>query len=165
MKNLVDLVGSLEATFQHPAKLSCFLLCREWHVHRMLECTANTALWGNWMRKKHITSTPWLAVFCHSNQYFHHCDKMKIVTKSIVVKGDHVVVPSRFSPDRKGVFFFLFLENKVFPLGQIEQHQSLSTLKLQGTLFPCTDDCTFKYHIALCKRHVFIRNGTSQLKG
>lgn len=119
MKNLVDLVGSLEATFQHPAKLSCFLLCREWHVHRMLECTANTALWGNWMRKKHITSTPWLAVFCHSNQYFHHCDKMKIVTKSIVVKGDHVVVPSRFSPDRKGVFFSFSLKIRCFPLAKL----------------------------------------------
>ena len=165
MKNLVDLVGSLEATFQHPAKLSCFLLCREWHVHRMLECTANTALWGNWMRKKHITSTPWLAVFLpfqpilpplwqNENCYQINCGRRGSCSCSL-----------SFFTWSKGCFFFLFLENKVFPLGQIEQHQSLSTLKLQGTLFPCTDDCTFKYHIALCKRHVFIRNGTSQLKG
>lgn len=86
---------------------------------------------------------------------------MKIVTKSIVVKGDHVVVPSRFSPDRKGVFF-LFLENKVFPLSQIEQHQSLSTfcskvpfshalmIALSSTTSPCVS-ATFSLEMVLLK--------------
>lgn len=152
LKNLVDVVGSLEATFQHPAMPKLLREARGCGTNHIIpyQITHFHPMIGEFFAIPTNTSTIVTKCFFFPS----NCGK----------RGDHVVVPSRFSPDQR-VFSFLFLENKVFPLSQIEQHQSLSTLRLQGTLFPCTDDCTFKYHIALCKRHVFIRNGTSQVKG
>ena len=146
LKNLVDLVGSLEATFQHPAMPKL--------LHEARGCGQNHI---NPYQITHFH--PMIGgFFGHSN----HCDKMKIVTKSICGKRGSCSCSLSFFTWSKGVFLFISLKIRCFPwakLNSINRYLPWSSkgpfshalmIALSSTTSPCVS-ATFSLEMVLLK--------------